>query len=66
MTRIRNQDGSACLQDEFYDLSSDPWEYDDLLRGGSLSPVQIAWYTGLKTHLRTTLAPDWLPASDCL
>lgn len=56
----------ACTRYGFFDLGTDPYETDDLTAGGStLTATQRARYIGLKSHLTTTLALDWLPATLC-
>jgi hypothetical protein len=55
-----------CGRYRYVDLGTDPYETNDLLTGGDvMTSQQTSNYTQLKSYLRTTLAPDWLPARTC-
>lgn len=66
VARITGTGSRACVKWEMYDLSTDPYETDDLRAGGStMTTAQSTAFNALRTYLRTTLAPDWLPTKNC-
>lgn len=57
---------ARCVQYQFYDLGSDPYETNDLRRGGgTLTAAQSAGYLSAWLVLRETIAPDWFVSMNC-
>jgi len=64
--RLQGSGSSLCLKYEFYDLSTDPYETNNLRVGGDvMTSAQNTAYSDLKSYVKTTLAPDWLPSTIC-
>lgn len=63
---LQGSGSRLCVKYRFVDLGPDPYETNDLLVGGDvMTTTQSSNYSQLRSYLRTTLAPDWLPARTC-
>ena len=63
---INRRGTSPCMDYESFDLSTDPYENDNLREGGNvLSDAQAEAYISLWLTLREEIAPDWFVARDC-
>ena len=64
--RIQGSPLRQCMRWELYDLSTDPYETDDLRGGGSvMDGLQTSQYRALRYFISHELAPDWIPSTTC-